>query len=68
VALPPGAGVVVQQRVDQSEELHGALVLAQVFVALEEEDELAAVLAIHLRREGERWGRGVREREVRERK
>mmetsp|Transcript_41434 Transcript_41434/g.71837 ORF Transcript_41434/g.71837 Transcript_41434/m.71837 type:complete len:244 (+) Transcript_41434:1410-2141(+) len=41
-----GAGVVRQKGVDQAEQLHGALVLTQIFVTLEQEDVLLPVLAV----------------------
>lgn len=41
--LAQGRGVVGQQRVDQTKELHDSLILPQVLVALQQEHELVAV-------------------------
>ena len=41
-----GLGVIGEQCVDQTKELHDALVLPQVFVALQQEHELGAIAAV----------------------
>lgn len=43
--LAQGRGVVSQQRVDQTKQLHDALVLPQVLVTFQQEHELVAIAA-----------------------
>ena len=41
---PEGVSIVPQQRVDETEQLHDALVLAQIFVALQQELVLLPII------------------------
>lgn len=52
--LAQGRGVVGEQRVNQTEQLHDSLVLPQVLVALQQEHELVAVAACRGRHKTQR--------------